>query len=157
MLSSCPLLFLAIVYFLLLVAVRILRRPFLHALLRKFEIVWGKKSGCCTGKVTQSHPKKPPKGGRRRREAGNCHAGLYIGVTEIPRGHLKCPEQLPDLWRLVLWGQDCAPSSTDCFGVGNEGSPHICVHISMGECIPSFKQCKLLHWGLPPAELGMLY
>ena len=76
MLSPCPLLFLAIVYFLLVVAVRILRRPFLHTSPRKFEIVWENKSGCCTGKVTQSHPKKPPKGERRRMAAGNCHAGL---------------------------------------------------------------------------------
>ena len=61
MLSPCPLLFLAIVYFLLVVAVRILRRPFLHTSPRKFEIVWENKAAVAPGrspKVTQkSHPR----------------------------------------------------------------------------------------------------
>lgn len=51
-LSLCPLLFLAIVCFLLLGAVRILRRLFLCALSRRFEILRGKKrSGYCPEKV----------------------------------------------------------------------------------------------------------
>lgn len=54
MLSLCPLLFLAIVCFLLLGAVRILRRLFLCALARRLEILWGEageRSGYCPAKV----------------------------------------------------------------------------------------------------------
>jgi hypothetical protein len=43
MLSLCPLLFLAIVCFLLLGTVKIPRRPFLHILVRMLEILWGGK------------------------------------------------------------------------------------------------------------------
>lgn len=83
MLSPCLLLFLAIVYFLLLETVKIPRRPFLHALVRRLENVWGKKSGCETRKVTQINGSYC---GESRRTAGNCHPGLYIGVVGVPTG-----------------------------------------------------------------------
>lgn len=53
MLSLCPLLFLAIVCFLLLGTASILGRPFLGALARRFEIVWRKRSGYCSEEVPQ--------------------------------------------------------------------------------------------------------
>lgn len=104
MLSPYLLLFVAIVHFLLLVTVKILGRPFLHVLVRRFEMVEGEKVAVALGKIPKAGI---PVWGKEKscREQPSlalnwCH-GVPAGASHVGTMALS-PESLSYLWLLVL-------------------------------------------------------
>lgn len=103
MLSPYLLLFLAIVHF-LLVTVKILGRPFLHVLVRRFEMVVGEKVAVVLGKTPKAGIPVWGKEKSRREQPSLalnwCH-GVPAGASHVGMMALS-PESLSYLWLLVL-------------------------------------------------------
>lgn len=68
-----------------------LRRPFLYALVKRSEILWGKKNGCYTGKVTQ---RRHPSVGKGEAQQGTAILVSKLGWPGCPLGHLRWEHQL---------------------------------------------------------------